>query len=141
MFKKDLDFISIVLDLVFVIGFIYLLCLHRKHTYNTGTTDCEKIKDQMKFNVSLAFGSIVLYRLLLNIGFIESSLLVPIFLFNKLTGNVWLSFLLSAILYSYIYNIGLSIYKTKTFVGNKMNRFFGAFCRKWETLVLVPYTI
>lgn len=106
LLKKDLDLFSLVLSLVFVIGFIYLLYLEKKHIFNIGVTDLVKIKDQVKFQVSLAAGSIAIYLFLSAVlatilanRDIVTSLLVPMFLFYKFTENIWLSFLLTIIMY------------------------------------------
>lgn len=60
----------------------------------------------MKFQVSLAAGSIAIYLFLSAVlatilanRDIVTSLLVPMFLFYKFTENIWLSFLLTIIMY------------------------------------------
>lgn len=106
---QDLEFITLILNVIFIFAFIYLLYLEKRHIFNIGVKECEKIKDQMKFHISLAIGTIAIYLTITAVlaailakGILYTSLLVPIYLFYMLFDNILVSYLLAIVTYSLI---------------------------------------
>lgn len=97
------------MNVIFIFAFIYLLYLEKRHIFNIGVKECEKIKDQMKFHISLAIGTIAIYLTITAVlaailakGILYTSLLVPIYLFYMLFDNILVSYLLTIVMYSLI---------------------------------------
>ena len=54
--EADMELISMILSIIFMITFVALLYSTKKHIFDIGVTDRIKIKEQVKFETCLAVG-------------------------------------------------------------------------------------
>lgn len=104
--EADMELISMILSIIFMITFVALLYSTKKHIFDIGVTDRIKIKDQVKFETCLAVGSISIYLLIsailaifLDDKMFKISLYIPLFVFYKFLHNAWLSLVLAILMY------------------------------------------
>ena len=104
--EADMELISMILSIIFMITFVALLYSTKKHIFDIGVTDRIKIKEQVKFETCLAVGSISVYLLIsailaifLDDKMFKISLYIPLFVFYKFLHNAWLSLVLAILMY------------------------------------------
>ena len=104
--EADMELISMILSIIFMITFVALLYSTKKHIFDIGVTDRIKIKEQVKFETCLAVGSISVYLLIsailaifLDDKMFKISLYIPLFVLYKFLHIAWLSLVLAILMY------------------------------------------